>query len=678
MSNRRHSRQPKPELAPLAAEPARLEPRPFTAHDQPAADVQSQAAPAGAGHDFGQVQSPGTPLRIQAKLMVGPAGDHYEQEADRLAAQVLNMPMPAGDAAVAADVAAPLAVQRAGGDAGFEAGANIESTLSTRRGGGAALPAATRAFMEPRFGADFSGVRVHTDGEAADMNRQLSARAFTHGQDIYLGAGSYAPGSSEGQRLLAHELTHVVQQSSAQIQRQYLDRPAATATPLATHVVTRQTIQRFSEHKLFYGADPAKYLDAKFKSYASWKVRSSTRNARIAAIITAIKTGSTRPHDDFDYAETVVTLFNKYFVKKTKGKGAQAYAEVESDAEVHSLDEVLARIGAAADEGPADIDQDALEAQAKKLGLSEEDIERLKKLKDAKEGKFSFITSDGEALSLDIKARKIKIGWGAGDDAEGDSLEISKDKVALSIGGYGVSCEQKPDGQAAALEFPELRAPAEGGWGPAVSLKFPLDPAGITDVGVRLSLTGFVSLKPSLRATKTTDRATGDRTYAITGDVTPGGEISAMAEVFAGAGAGGDLMRIEGGLFGRGSVKLKDSESTISIAGTYIDHTKRGTNEGSLVFTPDLKGAITAEAGAYARWSLLFASKRYEYIFKEWEMGDIAYKQSATLNVAEGTGWRPPNLAQSFKPNIDSPIPFERTVTDVTTPLLSGTARSDS
>jgi hypothetical protein len=148
--------------------------------------------------------------------------------------------------------------------------------------------------------------------------------------------------------------------------------------------------------------------------------------------------------------------------------------------------------------------------------------------------------------------------------------------------------------------------------------------------------------------------------------------------VFAGAGAGGDLMRIEGGLFGRGSIKLKDSESTISIAGTYIDHTKRGTNEGSLVFTPDLKGAIIAEAGAYARWSLLFASKRYEYIFKQWEMGDIAYSQSATLNVAEGTGWRPPNLAQSFKPNIDAGIPFERTVTDVKTPLLSGKARSDS
>jgi hypothetical protein len=69
--------------------------------------------------------------------------------------------------------------------------------------------------MEPRFGADFSGVRVHTDRESAQMNRELSAQAFTHGRDIYMGEGKYNPGSDAGKRLLAHELTHVVQQGGA-------------------------------------------------------------------------------------------------------------------------------------------------------------------------------------------------------------------------------------------------------------------------------------------------------------------------------------------------------------------------------------------------------------------------------------------------------------------------------
>jgi hypothetical protein len=70
--------------------------------------------------------------------------------------------------------------------------------------------------MESRFGADFSGVRVHTGGEAAALNREVSAQAFTHGRDIFVGEGKYSPTSSDGQRLLAHELTHVIQQNGAE------------------------------------------------------------------------------------------------------------------------------------------------------------------------------------------------------------------------------------------------------------------------------------------------------------------------------------------------------------------------------------------------------------------------------------------------------------------------------
>jgi hypothetical protein len=96
--------------------------------------------------------------------------------------------------------------------AGFEAGPDVESRLAASRGGGSPLPDDLRATMEPRFGADFGGVRIHTGGEADHLNRQLSAQAFTRGHDIYMAAGKYAPGTSAGDRLLAHELTHVVQQ----------------------------------------------------------------------------------------------------------------------------------------------------------------------------------------------------------------------------------------------------------------------------------------------------------------------------------------------------------------------------------------------------------------------------------------------------------------------------------
>jgi hypothetical protein len=81
--------------------------------------------------------------------------------------------------------------------------------------------------MEPRFQKDFSGVRIHCDGHAAQMTNDLHAEAFTIGQDIFFGPGRYAPETASGKRLLAHELTHVVQQldnPSSGIERQWIQR----------------------------------------------------------------------------------------------------------------------------------------------------------------------------------------------------------------------------------------------------------------------------------------------------------------------------------------------------------------------------------------------------------------------------------------------------------------------
>jgi Domain of unknown function (DUF4157) len=92
----------------------------------------------------------------------------------------------------------------------------IETRLNASQGRGQPLPKDTRAFMESRFGHDFSQVRIHRDFQAAQMNRELNAQAFTHKQDVFFGSGNYNPTSTEGARLLAHELTHVVQQSDRQ------------------------------------------------------------------------------------------------------------------------------------------------------------------------------------------------------------------------------------------------------------------------------------------------------------------------------------------------------------------------------------------------------------------------------------------------------------------------------
>ena len=139
---------------------------------------------------------------VQTKLTVGPPGDAYEREADAVAERVARMPEPG--AGVAGKGAAS-GIQRLAG-AGSAGGT---TDLSLPMGGARPLSPQTRAFMEPRFGADFSGVRVHAGHQAEAAASRLNARAFTHGRDVWLGRGE-----SEGdRRLMAHELTHVVQQA---------------------------------------------------------------------------------------------------------------------------------------------------------------------------------------------------------------------------------------------------------------------------------------------------------------------------------------------------------------------------------------------------------------------------------------------------------------------------------
>ncbi len=218
---------------------------------------------------------------IQAKLTVGAAHDRYEQEADRVAAQVTALPGSQNHNVQRAEdeelQAKPLAAtitplvqrqpeeaelqtkaiqrqpeeedlqtkplqrqpeeeeiqtERSQAGSGFAVDIETERRLAAGKGRGSPLPGDARAFMEARFGADLSGVRLHTDGDAAHLNRALSAQAFTHGQDIYLGAGKYDAASTEGQRLLAHELTHVIQQGAA--------KPAKTPRGKSAHSASAQ------------------------------------------------------------------------------------------------------------------------------------------------------------------------------------------------------------------------------------------------------------------------------------------------------------------------------------------------------------------------------------------------------------------------------------------------------
>jgi len=145
---------------------------------------------------------------IQAKLRVSQPNDPYEQEADRVAAQVLAEP---GHLDV---ISAPPRIQRYTEQASGQAETAPASVNDVLAGSGRPLDRALRQDMEPRFGHDFSTVRVYSGAAAEQSAQDVDAKAYTVGSDIVFGAGEFTPGTREGRRLLAHELTHVVQQGS--------------------------------------------------------------------------------------------------------------------------------------------------------------------------------------------------------------------------------------------------------------------------------------------------------------------------------------------------------------------------------------------------------------------------------------------------------------------------------
>jgi hypothetical protein len=169
---------------------------------------------------------------VQPKLTVGPAGDLYEQEADRIAAEITRSPAPSspgGQVTHANHVqrmtpvpsssqSAPIGLQ------GGMVGSNLEGTLRRAKSGGTSLPKSVRKTLEPKLGVDLSPVKVHTGSRAAQLSREMGAKAFTHQNHIFYGEGQ----SPSDLRLTAHEAVHTVQQGAVQ-RAPLVDAPSPAA-----------------------------------------------------------------------------------------------------------------------------------------------------------------------------------------------------------------------------------------------------------------------------------------------------------------------------------------------------------------------------------------------------------------------------------------------------------------
>lgn len=244
----------------------------LTAEAKGLADAAHENSPEeyqGLGHSFGtlKVHSPApafspSPLSVQPKLEINQPGDVYEQEADAMAEQVMRMK----DTAAPATFLKPAApsVQRkcahcdeeekklhrkeASNAAPATTSAAVTQTLQSA---GRPLEAPTRSFMEARFGHDFSTVRIHTDTKAAESAHDVNALAYTVGRNVIFGSGQYVPQSETGKQLIAHELTHVLQQGGGRnlaslegvrIQRQ----PATGVHDAPTGVSARPALEKWS------------------------------------------------------------------------------------------------------------------------------------------------------------------------------------------------------------------------------------------------------------------------------------------------------------------------------------------------------------------------------------------------------------------------------------------------
>jgi hypothetical protein len=129
------------------------------------------------------------------------------------------------------------------GDGEAEVDPAVELAISRARGSGQSLDSEVRLQMEQLFGANFGGVRVHTGSEADSLNRSLNAIAFTTGQDIFFREPAYSPGSPAGKELLAHELTHVVQQGSSSVQGKLVLGAADDAYEKEADFVAKEVVE---------------------------------------------------------------------------------------------------------------------------------------------------------------------------------------------------------------------------------------------------------------------------------------------------------------------------------------------------------------------------------------------------------------------------------------------------
>lgn len=567
---------------------------------------------------------------VQAKLTIGKPNDRYEQEADRVAHEVVQRihsspstgetenfspnsneesvqrqlmsprhPLNSKSAPSVSSlnsVHKPTLVQgkqiQVGELSSGVVSSQFESSLNNAKSGGKVLNPKLRTQMESAMGADFSGIRVHDNSQSDTLNRSIQAKAFTTGSNIFFRSGEYNPHSTSGQELIAHELTHTLQQGAAPVSRQ-VNSPQANGTDSIN-------VQKSSEDLL---------QRTSVTTSRKVKVRDQTLK----------ELGTLNPGTSLNVDMTDTK------VDKRRFRSDKTYYRVEDSPEDLgiSVDQLLCELYIAA------------EAVNPELTTPEDD--RLE---------------SEEAVVLPLSSS---------DEDDAPQLELSSDKAAFSIGGYSCSVEKTENGgKKLDLAFPEVGLPSDA-FDVSAQLAYPLDPLGATDIFLTVGMTGQLVMAPHLTATQNHDGTE----YELQGQADMS-DSSFSLYMEGGVGVGYKYI-VRGEAGGRAEAGLSFDGTEITLTGTH----NTDTGETDLKFNLNLEAEATAEAALFAKAIVLGQTvKQYKYKVGEWKLGNLEYAKE--FQLAKGKKIALPGLTM-FKQNRQPQIPFEQLTDEeqLRAPLLS-------
>ena len=309
------------------------------------------------------------------------------------------------------------------GEGAFTASESIETRLHSQQGSGESLPEETREFMESRFDNDFSDVKIHKGSQAVQLSQELGAQAFTHGQDIYFNSGKYEPHTDTGKRLLAHELTHTIQQTGPKIKTKSLkssEKPnkiqrqlQATLSQQISAVDSQETkAQREAETAADSKADERQQQIEADKENAKKELQADSKNDENAELKKYVaeeagKKADTQAQSLKQESETVKGQANA-------GQNAQEF-EAKAQQKVESQEK-----------------QDQQEVSEKVAGKAEEANEQ------AEADKKAPAAGGGE----EIPAGEIPATEAGGSDGKDEALVEADATVDASIGGGEVVADE--------------------------------------------------------------------------------------------------------------------------------------------------------------------------------------------------------------------------------------------